>query len=137
MLAIAALLFLVVRKLSHQHRASKQRLSLEKQRLDTAVNNMTQGLLLFDATQHLVICNKRYLEMYGLSAEIVKPGCSFREVIAHRKDTGSFVGDIDQYLEVVLRDICAPQRHGHIDARRTLDPGRQRAGAGRRMAGDP
>src|SRR6266850_784142 len=104
-LAIAALLFLVVRKLSHQHRMSKQRLSLEKQRLDTAVNNMTQGLLLFDAKQHLIICNKRYLEMYGLSAEIVKPGCSFHEVIAHRKDTGSFVGDIDQYVEVVLRDI--------------------------------
>ena len=104
-LAIAALLFLVVRKLSHQHRASKQRLSLEKQRLDTAVNNMTQGLLLFDAKQQLVICNKRYLEMYGLSAEIVKPGCSFREVIAHRKETGSFVGDIDHYIEEVLGDI--------------------------------
>jgi diguanylate cyclase (GGDEF)-like protein/PAS domain S-box-containing protein len=105
-LAIAALLFVVVRKLSHQHRASKQRLSLEKQRLDTAVNNMTQGLLLFDAKQHLIICNKRYLEMYGLSAEVVKPGCSFREVIAHRKDTGSFVGDIDHYVEVVMRDIA-------------------------------
>ena len=104
-LAIAALLFLVVRKLSHQHRASKQRLSLEKQRLDTAVNNMTQGLLLFDAKQHLIICNRRYLEMYGLSADVVKPGCSFREVIAHRKETGSFVGDIDHYLEVVLREI--------------------------------
>jgi len=104
-LAIAALLFLVVRKLSHQHRASKQRLSLEKQRLDTAVNNMTQGLLLFDAKQHLIICNKRYLEMYGLSADVVKPGCSFREVIAHRKETGSFVGDIDQYIQTVLREI--------------------------------
>ncbi|UPJ53145.1 EAL domain-containing protein [Bradyrhizobium sp. 200] len=104
-LAIAALLFLVVRKLSHQHRASKQRLTLEKQRLDTAVNNMTQGLLLFDAKQHLIICNKRYLEMYGLSAEIVKPGCSFREVIAHRKETGSFVGDIDHYIQMVMRDI--------------------------------
>ena len=67
---------------------------------------MTQGLLLFDATQHLVICNQRYLEMYGLSAEIVKPGCSFREVIAHRKETGSFVGDVDQYVDVVLRDIA-------------------------------
>ena len=66
---------------------------------------MTQGLLLFDAKQHLIICNKRYLEMYGLSAEIVKPGCSFREVIAHRKETGSFVGDIDHYIEVVLGDI--------------------------------
>ena len=104
-LAIAALLFLVVRKLSHQHRTSKQRLSLEKQRLDTAVNNMTQGLLLFDAKQQLVICNKRYLDMYGLSAEIVKPGCSFRDVIAHRKETGSFVGDIDHYIEEVLGDI--------------------------------
>ncbi|MEH2555868.1 diguanylate cyclase (GGDEF)-like protein/PAS domain S-box-containing protein [Bradyrhizobium algeriense] len=104
-LAIAALLLLVVRKLSHQHRTSKQRLSLEKQRLDTAVNNMTQGLLLFDAKQRLIICNKRYLEMYGLSADVVKPGCSFREVIAHRKETGSFVGDIGQYVEMVLRDI--------------------------------
>ena len=104
-LAIAALLLLVVRKLSHQHRASKQRLSLEKQRLDTAVNNMTQGLLLFDAKQHLIICNRRYLEMYGLSADVVKPGCSFREVIAHRKETGTFAGDIDHYLEVVLREI--------------------------------
>ena len=104
-LAIAALLFLVVRKLSHQHRASKQRLTLEKQRLDTAVNNMTQGLLLFDSKQQLVICNRRYLEMYGLSADIVKPGCSFREVIVHRKDTGSFVGDVDHYVATVLRDV--------------------------------
>ncbi|MEH2590108.1 bifunctional diguanylate cyclase/phosphodiesterase [Bradyrhizobium sp. AZCC 1721] len=105
-LAIAALLFLVVRKLSYQHRASKQRLTLEKQRLDTAVNNMTQGLLLFDARRQLIICNRRYLEMYGLSADVVKPGCSFREVIAHRKETGSFVGDIDHYVEMVLRDIA-------------------------------
>ncbi|NOJ43246.1 bifunctional diguanylate cyclase/phosphodiesterase [Bradyrhizobium australiense] len=105
-LAIAALLFLVVRKLSYQHRASKQRLTLEKQRLDTAVNNMTQGLLLFDAKQQLIICNKRYLEMYGLSADVVKPGCSFRKVIAHRKETGSFVGDVDHYVGVVLRDIA-------------------------------
>ena len=105
-LAIAVLLFLVVRKLSQQHRNSKQRLTLEKQRLDTAVNNMTQGLLLFDSSQRLVICNHRYVEMYGLSAEVLKPGCSFREVIAHRKETGSFVGDVDPYVELVLRDIA-------------------------------
>jgi diguanylate cyclase (GGDEF)-like protein len=104
-LVIAAMLFLVVRKLSQQHRLSQQRLSLEKRRLDTAVNNMTQGLLLFDSSQRLVICNQRYIQMYGLSAEIVKPGCTFREVIAHRKATGSFVGDLDAYCSLVLRDI--------------------------------
>jgi diguanylate cyclase (GGDEF)-like protein len=104
-LAISALLFVVVRKLSQQHRASQQRLRLEKQRLDTAVNNMTQGLMLFDSTQRLVICNNRYIEMYGLSAHVIKPGCSFHEVIAHRKQTGSFDGDVDRYVALVLRDI--------------------------------
>ena len=105
-LVIAALLFAVVRKLSLQHRASQQRLQLEKQRLDTAVNNMTQGLLLFDSSQRLVICNQRYIDMYGLSTEVVKPGCSFRDIIAHRKATGSFVGDDDKYYVDTLRDIA-------------------------------
>jgi len=104
-LAIALLLFLVVRKLSLQHRLSQQRLTLEKQRLDKAVNNMTQGLLLFDNSQRLVVCNQRYIEMYGLSAEVIKPGCSFREIIEHRKATGSFTGDVDQYIARVLHDI--------------------------------
>ena len=104
-LAIAGVLIAIVRKLLEQHRLSRERLTLEKQRLDRAVNNMTQGLLLFDASQQLVICNQRYIEMYGLSAEIVKPGCSFHDIIAHRKATGSFTGDVDQYVARVLRDI--------------------------------
>src|SRR5262249_21954851 len=81
------------------------RLTLEKQRLDTAVNHMTQGLLLFDSSQRLVICNQRYIEMYRLSADVIRPGCSFREVVAHRKQTGSFTGNIDHYVNRVLRDI--------------------------------
>jgi diguanylate cyclase (GGDEF)-like protein/PAS domain S-box-containing protein len=95
---IAGLLFLVVRKLLRQHQ-------MEKQRLATAINNMTQGLLLFDASQRLVVCNKRYIEMYGLSAEVIKPGCTFREVVAHRQVTGSFTGDADEYSAKVLRDV--------------------------------
>ncbi|AUC97266.1 MULTISPECIES: EAL domain-containing protein [Bradyrhizobium] len=104
-LAIAILLTLVVRKLLQQHRAQQQRLTLEKLRLDTAVNNMTQGLLLFDSTQRLVICNKRYIEMYGLSADVIKPGCSFRDVIVHRHLTGSFQGEVERYVNLVLRDV--------------------------------
>jgi diguanylate cyclase (GGDEF)-like protein len=104
-LVIAVMLFLIVRQLSRQHEASRRRLSLKKQQLDTAVNNMTQGLLLYDSAQRLVVCNQRYIEMYGLSAQILKPGCTFREVIAHRKATGSFVGDVDEYCSRVMRDI--------------------------------
>ncbi|RZN10566.1 diguanylate cyclase [Bradyrhizobium genosp. SA-3] len=104
-LAIAGVLIAIVRKLLEQHRLSRERLTLEKQRLDRAVNNMTQGLLLFDAERRLVICNQRYIEMYGLSAQTVKPGCSFHDIIAHRKATGSFTGNVDQYVARVLRDI--------------------------------
>ena len=104
-LLIAVLLFLVVRRLSRDHAASQRRLTLEKQRLDKAVNNMTQGLLLFDSSKCLVVCNHRYIEMYGLSAEVIKPGASFHEIIQHRRETGSFVGDVDEYIENTLRDI--------------------------------
>jgi diguanylate cyclase (GGDEF)-like protein/PAS domain S-box-containing protein len=97
-LVITTMLFLVIRKLSQQHR-------MEKQRLDTAINNMTQGLLLFDSSQRLVVCNQRYLEMYGLSADILKPGCTFRDVVAYRQATGSFEGNIDEYCSRILREI--------------------------------
>ena len=74
-LLIAGLLFLVVRKLSQQHR-------LEKQRLDTAVNNIPQGLVVYDNTAHVTVCNRRYIEMFGLSAEVIKPGCTMQDLIS-------------------------------------------------------
>jgi diguanylate cyclase (GGDEF)-like protein len=70
---------------------------VKSQHLDTAINNMTQGLLLFSASGHLVICNQSYLDMFGLSPEVVKPGCHLRDMILHRKELGSFSGDVDEY----------------------------------------
>jgi diguanylate cyclase (GGDEF)-like protein len=92
-LVIAIMLFLIVRQLSLQHH-----------RLDIAVNNMTQSLLLFDASNRLIVCNQRYIELFGLSPDVVKPGCSFRDLIEHRKQTGSFNGDVDEYCSSVLRN---------------------------------
>ncbi|MGX9443273.1 bifunctional diguanylate cyclase/phosphodiesterase [Nitrobacteraceae bacterium UC4446_H13] len=116
-LIIAAILFLIVRRLSRQHRASREQLGTEKQRLDTAINNMSQGLLMFDASERLIVCNKRYIEMYGLSAEVIKPGCTFREVIAHREATGSFGGNLEQYC----RDILGNTGREHVVVVTTTD----------------
>ena len=68
--------------------SSQNRVKLEKQRLDTAVENMTQGLTLFDRFKRLVVCNQRYIEMYGLSPEVVKPGCHLRDLISPSKRAG-------------------------------------------------
>lgn len=97
-LIISAMLYLIVRHISRQHVRSRQRLALEKQRLDTAVNNMSHGLLLFDASGRLIVCNHRYLDMFGLSDDVVKPGCTLRELLMHRKTRGGFESSIDEHL---------------------------------------
>ena len=56
---------LIVRQLRRQHEAAQRLLSDKSQHLDTAINNMTQGLLLFDASGRLVICNQNYIDMFG------------------------------------------------------------------------
>ena len=104
-LVIAVILLLIIRQLSRQHQLSKRRLAQGKQRLDTAINNMTQGLVLFNSSHRVVISNQRFIEMYGLSADVVKPGCSFPDIIAHRKQCGSFGGEVDEYCSIVSREI--------------------------------
>jgi diguanylate cyclase (GGDEF)-like protein len=96
-LVVVATIWLIVRQLKRQHRAAQRLLVEKSQHLDTAINNMTQGLLLFSATGHLVICNQSYLDMFGLSSDAVKPGCHLRELILLRKELGSFSGDVDDY----------------------------------------
>jgi diguanylate cyclase (GGDEF)-like protein/PAS domain S-box-containing protein len=102
---IALILFLIVRQIIRQNRETQNRLEAERQRLDTALNNMTQGLVLYDASARLVMCNRRYIEMYRLSTHVVKPGCRFLDMIQHRKETGSFDGSIEDYCSQVLDNI--------------------------------
>ena len=104
---ITITLFLIIRQIVRQNRDAQAQLEAERRRLDTALNNMTQGLVLYDSSARMVICNQRYIDMYSLSTEVVKPGCAFRELIQHRKDTGSFNGDVDDYCASVLAGIAA------------------------------
>ena len=63
--------FLIVRQLRRQHAAAQHKLSEKSQHLDTAINNMTQGLLLFDLRPRDL--QPRYIDMFGLSPESSNP----------------------------------------------------------------
>ena len=76
-------------------------------RMIDALDNMSQGLCMFDAKTRIVVVNSRYLEMYSLSPEVVKPGCTLKQLIRHRKDTGLFTGDVDSYCEQIVEDMRA------------------------------
>jgi diguanylate cyclase (GGDEF)-like protein/PAS domain S-box-containing protein len=73
--------------------------------LDTVLNNMSQGVLMFDPETRMVFCNQRYIEMYGLSPEVVRPGCTLRHLLEHRTAVGTFAGDPDAYIVKVLDDV--------------------------------
>ena len=47
--------------------------------------------------------------MYNLSTEVVKPGSHFRDLMQHRKDTGSFDGDVDKFCALVMQNVAAGQ----------------------------
>ena len=76
----------------------RQRRDRDRQ-FETALNNMSQGLCMFDADANLVVCNERYLEMYGLSHDVVTPGMNLRAILMHRKERGNFAGDPDIYIK--------------------------------------
>ena len=52
--------------------------------LSMVLNNMAQGVVLFDAHERVLVVNDRYVEMYGLSPAVVKPGCTLMELIQNR-----------------------------------------------------
>ncbi|WP_027531411.1 PAS-domain containing protein [Bradyrhizobium sp. WSM3983] len=65
-----------------------EELSEQYRRFDAALNNMSHGLCMLDSNLSMIVCNRRYIEMYGLSPEIVKPGVSMREIMEHSCDLG-------------------------------------------------
>ena len=76
---------------------SEERWRSSNLRLDAALNNMSQGLCMFDSEGRLVLCNERYIQMYRLPRDAVKPGCTIRELLALRKASGTFWGDVEEY----------------------------------------
>jgi methyl-accepting chemotaxis protein len=84
-----------------------RRLSAKIRQLSDALNNMSQGLCTFDASARIVVCNQQYLRMYNLSPEVVKPGCTLRKLIEHRKAVGLFTGEPDKYCREILASIAA------------------------------
>jgi len=69
------------------------------------LNNMTQGVVLFDAHERVLVVNDRYVEMYGLSPSVVKPGCALTELIQNRITTGSLNIDPEKYRSEIMTAV--------------------------------
>ncbi|WP_371815080.1 putative bifunctional diguanylate cyclase/phosphodiesterase [Bradyrhizobium sp. CCBAU 51753] len=105
LMAAVVILAVIVLLVLKRHQISDERLAAERRNLSTAVNNIPQGLVLYDASARIIICNRPYIDMFGLSPDIAKPGCTMHRLIAHRQETGSFDGDVDAFCDAIIRNV--------------------------------
>ena len=66
----------------------ENQLETQNIQLDAALNNMVQGLAMFDRHQRLVLCNDRYREIYGFTHAQTKSGTPLIRLIEWRVGNG-------------------------------------------------
>jgi methyl-accepting chemotaxis protein len=79
-----------------------RRLRFNNKRMHIALDNMSQGLCMFDGTERLVVCNQRYMDLYKLPRDIVKPGRTLTSLLEHRISAGTFSRDPAEYRRELL-----------------------------------
>ncbi|MEH2489336.1 diguanylate cyclase (GGDEF)-like protein [Bradyrhizobium sp. AZCC 2230] len=78
---------------THEDISEREELSARLQQrnlqFDIAINNMSHGLCFFDADHRLIVCNRDFIDMYGLPPERVRPGMPLSEIVDMRFEAGS------------------------------------------------
>jgi diguanylate cyclase (GGDEF)-like protein/PAS domain S-box-containing protein len=82
---------------SFSDRSTRRKLDEQNLRLDSALNNMNQGLCMFDSEHRLVVWNHRYVDMYGIDPKRIWPGCTIRDLLDARIAAGTFPLDAGRY----------------------------------------
>ena len=85
-------------------RQSQDKLGQQRVLLDAALENMSQGLAMFDADGRVTLCNERYARMTGVPYAAVQ-GQSLLELFKLRKAAGDFPDDPQDVFARILADV--------------------------------
>ena len=96
----------------------------QHRRFSAALNNMSQGLCMIDAEYNVIVCNRRYLEIFGFSPDEVKPGMSMREVMRRTVARGNQTAmSADELYDNYVRRLNAGRAsiHRHLADGRVVE----------------
>ena len=77
----------------------------QKFHLNSALANMPQGLCMYDGERRLIVCNRHYADLYGLSEEQTRPGTPFEAIIRHQVSIGNVSENPEEYIANRLRAV--------------------------------
>jgi diguanylate cyclase (GGDEF)-like protein len=93
---------------------STEALKQSNARFAAALQNMSQGLCMFDAQQRILVANERYRQIYNLSEDLVKPGTTLAQIIEYRTANGNYSGpDPTEYIAVQFRNSTDIEKLGN------------------------
>jgi len=84
------------------------------QRFRDAIDHMTQGVCVFDRKERLLFCNPRFLEIYGMSSDVVHPGAALIDVLAHRISLGALSGKAEDYRKALIADMATGETKASV-----------------------
>jgi diguanylate cyclase (GGDEF)-like protein len=86
---------------------SRSEASLERksEQLDTALNNMSHGLTMFDGQKRLIVCNEQFAAIYGLSPEQTKAGTSLHTILEARVAAASAPENVPNFVASRLEQV--------------------------------
>src|SRR5579871_4025327 len=89
---------------AHKSAATDALLALSRIALDSTA----QGVCVYDADDRVVLFNRRYVEMFNMSGDVIRLGLTYREVLEHSASRGNFAPDkIDGMLRERFALIAA------------------------------
>ncbi|WP_264185505.1 PAS-domain containing protein [Roseicella aerolata] len=109
--------------------ALRQRERIEAERtaarelLESAIETMPDGFVMFDAEDRLVICNQRYRDLYAVSAPFIVAGARFEDIIREGAKRGQYP-QAGEDIEAFVAAITAWHRNDQPSMERLLPDGR-------------
>jgi len=86
----------------------------QRRMIETAIETISDGFVLFDADDRLVLCNNRFHELYPTIADVTKPGTPFSTIVKTALDRGvmdSRGQPRDVWMAERLRRHANPEGH--------------------------
>ena len=82
--------------------------------MEDAIESISEGFILFDADERLVLCNQKFREMYPAAKEVLTPGTRLTEVIS--KAVGGLIFHVGDNVDAFLQQRLEAFRiRGSVD----------------------
>lgn len=94
----------LAKKLQQQHEISR-----------AALDNMVEGLCMFDAQQRLITCNPQFAQIYDLPGRLLRPGTAFAEILNHQITSGTAEGTTDNSVQEFMDEVRNVREHSEIE----------------------